>query len=187
VSTRRDVSTTDVATGFVSNPKGDYSSFNPRLGALYALSATNELFASIGRLYEAPTNFELTDEVRGNNTLLDAMHGNVVEVGMRGSTPERADAPRWNWDLSVYYARIHDEILSVDDPFARARACRRTSTARRMRASKPSSAQLSLRRRRASHRAAGEPHVQRLLVRQRSGPMATTTCRPHRSTRCAAR
>jgi len=118
VSTSRDVSTTDVATGFVSNPKGDYSSFNPRLGALYALSATNELFASIGRLYEAPTNFELTDEVRGNNTLLDAMHGNVVEVGMRGSTPERADAPRWHWDLSVYYARIHDEILSVDDPFA---------------------------------------------------------------------
>ncbi|UHQ18779.1 TonB-dependent receptor [Lysobacter sp. KIS68-7] len=118
VFTSRDVSTIDVETGVDSHPKGDFSSFNPRLGAIYALSPTNELFASLGRLYEAPTNFELTDEVRGNNTLLDAMHGNVVEVGMRGGTAAGADVPRWHWDLSVYYAQIHDEILSVDDPFA---------------------------------------------------------------------
>lgn len=118
VFTSRDVSTIDIESGTRSNPNGDYASFNPRLGAIYALSPTNALFASLGRLYEAPTNFELTDDVRGNNTLLDAMHGNVVEVGMRGGTAMTTAAPRWNWDLSVYYAKIHDEILSVDDPFA---------------------------------------------------------------------
>lgn len=116
VSTSRDVRTTDAASGEVRNPKADYSSFNPRLGVLYALGDDQELFASASRLYEAPTTMELEDDVRGDDRTLDAMHGDVVEVGIRGGT-EGAGA-RWHWDVAAYYARIRDEILSIDDPAA---------------------------------------------------------------------
>ncbi len=117
VSTGRDVRSTDLASGAVRNPKADYVSFNPRLGVIRTLGG-GELFASIGRLYEAPTTFELEDDLRGGGATLDAMHGNVVEVGLRGATVAATDAPHWHWDVSAYYARIRDEILSVDDPAA---------------------------------------------------------------------
>ncbi|MEP6907506.1 MAG: TonB-dependent receptor [Pseudoxanthomonas sp.] len=118
VFTGRDVRNTDLASGTVRNPENDYSSFNPRVGALYALSQNNEAFASVSRLYEAPTTFELQDDVRGDGSTLDAMHGTVVEVGLRGATAAAMDAIRWHWDVSLYYAQIRDEILSVDDPDA---------------------------------------------------------------------
>ena len=45
-------------------------------------------------------------------------HGTVAEIGVRGNTTGAADAIRWQWDTSLYYARIHDEILSIDNPTA---------------------------------------------------------------------
>ncbi|HSB98252.1 MAG TPA: TonB-dependent receptor, partial [Spongiibacteraceae bacterium] len=116
-SAYRDVRTTDVAIGDVRNPNSNYSSINPRLGTIYNVAENAELFASVSRLFEAPTNFELDDDVRGNNTTLDPMQGTVYEVGSRGHAALGA-ASRWNWEVSVYYARIRDEILSVDDPSA---------------------------------------------------------------------
>ncbi|MGB3394039.1 MAG: TonB-dependent receptor [Stenotrophomonas sp.] len=118
VSTSRDVRATDLASGTLRNPKADYSAFNPRLGVIRALGEGGEVFASVGRLYEAPTTFELEDDLRGGGATLDAMHGNVVEVGLRGATAAAADAAHWHWDVSAYYARIRDEILSVDNPAA---------------------------------------------------------------------
>lgn len=118
VLTRRDVRSLKVATGVLSNPKADYASFNPRLGVIRALGSGNEAYASISRLYEAPTTFELQDDVRGGNATLDAMHGGVVEVGLRGSRAASADVVGWRWEASLYYARIRDEILSIDDPAA---------------------------------------------------------------------
>lgn len=118
VFTDRDVRNVDLASGEVRNPKDDYSSFNPRVGALFAITPDNEAFASVSRLYEAPTTFELQDDVRGDDSTLDAMHGTVYEVGLRGATTTSVDAPRWHWDLSLYYAQIRNEILSVDDPDA---------------------------------------------------------------------
>jgi iron complex outermembrane receptor protein len=111
------VRTTDAATGSVRNPKDDYSSFNPRVGLIYTLSERSEAFASVSRLYEPPTTFELENDVRGNNATLDAMHGTVYELGMRSSLAE-ADEIGWRWDISAYYAQVRDEILSVDDPAA---------------------------------------------------------------------
>ena len=114
VFTDRDVRNTDVASGVLRNPKDDYSSFNPRIGVIRALGAGSEAFASVSRLYEAPTTFELQDDVRGGNATLDAMHGTVAEIGLRGATNGAADAVRWHWDASLYYAAIRDEILSID-------------------------------------------------------------------------
>lgn len=115
VFTGRDVRNTDVASGVLRNPKADYSSFNPRIGVIRALTPASEAFASVSRLYEAPTTFELQDDVRGGDATLDAMHGTVAEIGVRGNTTGPTDAIRWQWDTSLYYARIHDEILSIDN------------------------------------------------------------------------
>ena len=117
VDAGRDVRTTDVATGSVRNPKDDYSSFNPRVGLIYTLSERSEAFGSVSRLYEAPTTFEMENDVRGNNATLDAMRGTVYELGLR-SSPVEVDEIGWRWDISAYYAEVRDEILSVDDPAA---------------------------------------------------------------------
>lgn len=118
VVTSRDVRSTDVTSGTLSHPKADYSAFNPRFGVIRALGQGNEAYASLSRLYEAPTSFEMQDDVRGGDATLDAMHGSVVEVGLRGSQPESKTRPAWHWDVAAYYARIRDEILSIDDPAA---------------------------------------------------------------------
>jgi iron complex outermembrane receptor protein len=115
VTAGRDVRTTHAASGAVRNPQNDYSSFNPRLGLIFSVSENQELFASVSKLYEAPTNMQLEDDVRGSGATLAAMHGEVLEAGVRGGT--QGDVS-WHWDVSAYYARLNDEILSVDDPDA---------------------------------------------------------------------
>lgn len=118
VLTNRDVRNTDVASATLRNPKADYSAFNPRIGVIRTLGQGNEAYASLSRLYEAPTTFELQDDVRGGDATLDAMHGGVVELGLRGSQAASKTQPAWHWDVAAYYARIRDEILSIDDPAA---------------------------------------------------------------------
>ncbi len=117
VDADRNVKTTNAASGDVRNPKASYSSFNPRLGVIYSLDNESELFGSVSRTYEPPTTFELEDDVRANNSTLDAMHGTVIEAGIRGRK-SLDSGDRWHWDIAAYYGRIRDEILSVDDPAA---------------------------------------------------------------------
>jgi iron complex outermembrane receptor protein len=117
VGAGRDVRTIDAASGSVRNPKDDYSAVNPRIGVIYAWNDRSELFASASRLFEAPTTFELEDDVRASNVTLDAMTGTVYEIGARGERPI-GDGGRWHWDVAAFFAQIQDEILSVDDPLA---------------------------------------------------------------------
>lgn len=118
VETDRNVRAIDASTGSAArNPKGDYSSLNPRLGLIYSIDENGELFASVSRLFEAPTAFELEDDVRQDDSLLDPMTGVAIEIGLRGSTAPKARG-RWHWDVAAYYAKIEDEILSIDDPLA---------------------------------------------------------------------
>ena len=116
VDASRNVRTTDAFSGDVRNPKADYSAVNPRIGVIRWLGGQNQWYASLSRAYEPPTTFQMEDDLRGNNETLDAMHGTVGEIGLRGSAG--TEAVRWNWDASAYYADIRDEILSVDDPAA---------------------------------------------------------------------
>ena len=117
VTGTREVSNTDVASGVERNPKEDYDAINPRVGVIYQLADRSELFANVSKLYEAPTLYQLEDDVQANNETLDPMQGVVGEVGTRGSAPF-GQASQWNWEVSVYYAQIEDEILSIDDPNA---------------------------------------------------------------------
>ena len=117
VTGSREVSNVDAASGVERNPKDDYDSINPRLGMIYQLADRSELFANVSKLYEAPTLYQLEDDVQANNETLDPMQGVVGEVGTRGTAP-LGQASQWNWEVSVYYAQIEDEILSGDDPSA---------------------------------------------------------------------
>jgi iron complex outermembrane receptor protein len=117
VSAWRDVLTTNATTGAVSNPADRFTSFNPRVGAIASLDNAGELYGNVSRLFEAPTTFQMEDDVRGGDAILDPMSGTVAEVGWRSAAaPSRGT--RLTWDVSAYYARISDEILSVDDPAA---------------------------------------------------------------------
>lgn len=116
VSGSREIRNTNVATNMLRNPKADYDSINPRAGLIHDLTPQTQLFANVSRLYEAPTLYELEDDVRGNNATLGAMRGVVVEVGTRGKHGfGRHDV---HWDAAVYYGRLRGEILSRDNPSA---------------------------------------------------------------------
>jgi iron complex outermembrane receptor protein len=100
----------------VSGFKADYNAVNPRLGFIRNLGGQSEWYASASRVYEAPTTFELTDDVNGGSTPLAAMHGTVVETGLRGANAR--GETHLNWDVSIYFTALRDEILSRDDPGA---------------------------------------------------------------------
>jgi iron complex outermembrane receptor protein len=117
VSAARDVLVTNALTGAVTNPNDRYNAFNPRVGVIASLNEAGEVYGNVSRLFEAPTTFQMIDDVRGGNTTLEPMSGTVVEAGWR-SRPSQSSGIRWNWDVAAYYARISDEILSLDDPNA---------------------------------------------------------------------
>ena len=56
------------------------------------------------------------NDIRGGNATLDPMSGVVAEVGWRSRTSQ--SVTRMTWDVSAFYARLRDEILSLDDPAA---------------------------------------------------------------------
>lgn len=98
---------------------GDYNSLNPRVGLIRQLTLGSQLFANVSRVYEAPTFYELQDQTPGGppKTLLKAMRGTAFEVGTRGKQDMGA-YHRWHWDVTGYYTRLNNEILSRDDPGA---------------------------------------------------------------------
>lgn len=118
VDARREVRNIDAATGEVRAPEASYDGINPRAGFIYQLADEISLFGNVSALYEAPTNYELEDDARGNSATLEAMDGYVVELGTRGKQVLGTTDNFWNWDLALYYAAIDNEILSRDDPAA---------------------------------------------------------------------
>lgn len=117
VSASREVRNTNVASNALYNPKGNYHSINPRLGLIYKVSEQSELFANVSRLYEPPTNYELEDDVSADNKALQAMRGKVIELGSRGHKALNSTDNVY-WELALYYGKLDNEILSVDDPNA---------------------------------------------------------------------
>ncbi|WP_102794615.1 TonB-dependent receptor family protein [Bowmanella denitrificans] len=117
VLTSREVRNLNVDTGALYHPDADYQSVNPRLGLIYQWHDNIEVFTNLSRLYEPPTNYELEDDASPDDSALKAMQGEVIEIGSRGSN-NLGQSGLWHWELALYYARLQDEILSVDDPDA---------------------------------------------------------------------
>ncbi|ODS52067.1 MAG: hypothetical protein ABS36_18080 [Acidobacteria bacterium SCN 69-37] len=116
-SAARDVRTTDAHSGLLDHPRRRYAAFSPRAGVIASLSPAVEVYGNVSRLYEAPTTFQMEDNVIGDGATLEPMSGTVGEIGVR-SEASQAAGTRWSWDVAAYYARISDEILSIDDPDA---------------------------------------------------------------------
>jgi iron complex outermembrane receptor protein len=117
VSAAREVLVTNAITGAVTHPDDRYTTVNPRAGVIASLNDAGEFYGNVSRLFEAPTTFQIIDDVRGGNETLDPMSGTVAEVGWRSGASESPGA-RFLWDIAAYYARISNEILSMDDPNA---------------------------------------------------------------------
>lgn len=116
VEARREVRHIDAATGANRAPHRRYSSFSPRIGLIAGRAGGASFYANLSRLFEPPTNYQLEDNVAGGAAALAPMRGDVVEIGGRGGRD--VGGGEWHWDVSMYYASIEDEILSVEDPKA---------------------------------------------------------------------
>ena len=119
VSAERETRLTNEASGaLISNPDARYQTVNPNIGLIHQLTPDTSLYTNISRLYEPPTIFQLTDDTAtGQIKELDAMRGWSFEIGSRGHHSQTAWLD-WNWDVSLFHARIRDEILSTERPDA---------------------------------------------------------------------
>lgn len=113
VKANREVRGTDYESGAVEQTEDDYNSINPRLGLIYQYSQDISLYTNVSRLYEPPTTYQLDDGI--TTEPLDAMEGEVLEIGTRGHK-SFASNNIWGWDISAYYAKIDNEIMSVENP-----------------------------------------------------------------------
>lgn len=113
VKANREVRSTDVASGDVSKTDDDYNSINPRLGLIYQFTQDISLYTNVSRLYEPPTTYQLDDGI--TTEPLDAMEGEVFEIGTRGNKSFATNS-LWGWDISAYYAKIDNEIMSIENP-----------------------------------------------------------------------
>lgn len=117
VVTDRAVEDVSLAYHAVRDQRVTYQSINPRLGVIYALTPGSQAFASVSRLYQAPNNFDLDNDVAQDNTTLLPTQGMAYEVGTRGTRELPAgNGGSVHWSLGAYYARIRNEILSVENP-----------------------------------------------------------------------
>ena len=84
-----------------------YRGASPRVGVRQELSEGVQVFASIANSFEAPSFGELV-AVGTNPGLLELapQRGTTFEVGSRGEVARAA------WDLSLYYAKLVDELIS---------------------------------------------------------------------------
>ena len=94
-----------------ANNSGSYSEgfggISPKLGFLYQLTATGQLYGNISRSFEAPPFGELV--VRPAFPLASAQRATTAEMGYRY---RKADA----WvDASAYHSLIRGELLSLND------------------------------------------------------------------------
>lgn len=115
VRANREVRSTTLSSSAVRQVEDDYNHINPRVGLIYQVNQDTSIYTNLSSLYEPPTTYQLDD---GTSTeALDAMKGEVFEVGTRGHQALRENS-QWGWDISAYYAQLDNEILSVEDPSA---------------------------------------------------------------------
>ncbi|WP_438971301.1 TonB-dependent receptor family protein [Methylophaga sp.] len=116
VQAERETESTSIATSTSVKTDGTYNSINPRIGLVYQWSEKISTYTNLSQLYEAPTTYQLEDVFNPGDSL-DAMEGDVFEVGTRGHY-SLSGKNSWGWDVSAYYAELDNEILSVEDPAA---------------------------------------------------------------------
>lgn len=80
-----------------------YQHFSPKVGALWDIDPTWQLFANISRSAEVPT-FDANSFSSPASTHVDAQTATTYELGTRAKKPES-----W-WDLAIYRSEIRNEL-----------------------------------------------------------------------------
>ena len=111
----RDVRVTSMSSPSTRRPHARYERFTPRAGFLLDVGDDVALYGNVSGLFEPPTTYELEDNVAGGDATLVPMTGSVVELGTRRRAASNGSL---SWDVSIYYAEVRDEILSIEDPDA---------------------------------------------------------------------
>ncbi|WP_137719836.1 TonB-dependent receptor family protein [Methylobacillus flagellatus] len=82
-----------------------YVQTNPKLGVLYQASPHVQWYANVSRSYEPPSFGELAGGLTPN--IVSAQEGTTLEIGTRGQSTHV------DWDVSVYHAKLRNELLQT--------------------------------------------------------------------------
>ncbi|RBP45910.1 iron complex outermembrane receptor protein [Roseimicrobium gellanilyticum] len=89
----------------------DWWGFSPKVGFIYDVTDSAQVFFNAARSFEPPSFGELSAAATGGAGLvdLDAQTATTLELGTRGQTPDG----RIRWDLAYYYSWLEDELLEL--------------------------------------------------------------------------
>jgi len=85
--------------------KQSFSQYNPKIGLIYQLEPSTQLFANISRTFEPPSFGEMVN-IRPPQPL-KAQDGITYEIGSRGNS-QFVD-----WDIALYHSRLNNELLQI--------------------------------------------------------------------------
>lgn len=86
-----------------------YDIWSPKLGILWDILPSAQVFANVSRSAEVPSFGENTFATPATSTV-EAQTATTYEAGTRGRLPDL------NWDLAVYRANIRDELQCLTNP-----------------------------------------------------------------------
>jgi iron complex outermembrane receptor protein len=95
--------------------RNEYNIWSPKVGLLWDVTPSWQVFANVSRSAEVPS-FDENDYTSVANSNVKAQRATTYEIGTRGRTPD------FTWDLALYRAHI-DHELQCTFPFGVADFC----------------------------------------------------------------
>ncbi len=86
-----------------------YNPFSPKIGVLWDVDPTWQVFGNISRSAEVPT-YDVTTFASPASTDINAQTATTYEIGTRGRRPDLT------WDISLYRADIRNELQCLTSP-----------------------------------------------------------------------
>lgn len=95
-----------------------YDFWNPKLGLLWQAGPDWQVYGNVSRSSEPPTFGDMSFATANDLDRLQPQRATTFELGTRGTEAD------FNWDVSVYHARIRNELQCVSSAFS---ICDRTT------------------------------------------------------------
>lgn len=88
-----------------------YDFFNPKLGLIWQVAPQWQVFGNISRSAEPPTFDDMTFSTVNDLDRLQPQRATTFEIGTRGQAGDVT------WDVSLYHARIKNELQCISAPW----------------------------------------------------------------------
>jgi iron complex outermembrane receptor protein len=88
-----------------------YDFYNPKVGVIWQAAPEWQVFGNISRSAEPPTFEDMTFSTVNDLDRLQPQRATTFEIGTRGKAGDVA------WDVSVYHARIKNELQCISAPW----------------------------------------------------------------------